>query len=488
MNSIFSKKIYFIVFSLLAFVFILIPTPTKAQVTSQDFCRLRVWLATIHADTYCISVKELQTKSETYKVMNAADVCFDFAKQIEKQKEQSWFDLWNIAWVASGRYETDCTVALSKSDCQDEKIISNCKNNTNADILIREGTVKNPTPTINIPGLELSDIKTTISDGDYIIPWIGQYISALYSFALVAFSILGVIMLIFEGVKIMVSAGGEGKQQGIKRAGQIMTGLALAWLSYSILYTINPELIRFKSLSIKFLPPKDIEDSVNYKTADRDEKVDDKTISSWTVPTKTELDGLFKAYAACYGMDWRLLKGIAAVESDLNPKAQRPGSKYAGLFQVSPGYCTWGMSKGKYPKSLGLSCSDRIHPETNTAVASAIINYQLKSILKKCPSSSAEDTILLLYVGHNNGSGVLKEVLKMGGCRGDDIRLKVRKFYDDRGGKYLGIDTDWGERKYKVGKKVFKAAKSYGLKEIYPTGAKDTSLCPKDTGKKALAK
>jgi hypothetical protein len=62
---------------------------------------------------------------------------------------------------------------------------------------------------------------------------------------------MGVVMIIREGVRIITSAGGDGKVEGYKNIGRIVAGLFLAWGSYVILYNVNSDLIAFKPLRIK---------------------------------------------------------------------------------------------------------------------------------------------------------------------------------------------------------------------------------------------
>lgn len=119
--------------------------------------------------------------------------------------------------------------------------------------LLEEVKTFKPTVEIKIPGLEFSDLEKTIDTDGYIhIPWIGELIKTLYNFGLGTVTIVAVIMIIIQGVKIVVG-GGEGKPEAYKKIGQIAIGLVIAWGSYAILYTINPALVQFKALRIKYV-------------------------------------------------------------------------------------------------------------------------------------------------------------------------------------------------------------------------------------------
>lgn len=117
-----------------------------------------------------------------------------------------------------------------------------------------------PALEISIPGLNFSDTKQTLDKDGYIhVPYIGEFLSAAYKYALVIGSILAVIMIIKNGVTIILSAGGEGKMEGYHQIGQVMVGLIIMWGSFAILYTINPALTQFKPLRIKYISGKNLE-------------------------------------------------------------------------------------------------------------------------------------------------------------------------------------------------------------------------------------
>lgn len=119
--------------------------------------------------------------------------------------------------------------------------------------LLQEVKTFKPGLEIRLPGLTFSDLANTVDEEGYLhIPWIGEFIKALYNFGLVIISIVAVVMIIMQGAKIVVS-GGESKVEGYKKIGQVAVGLVIAWGSYAILYTINPALVEFKSLKIKYI-------------------------------------------------------------------------------------------------------------------------------------------------------------------------------------------------------------------------------------------
>ena len=116
--------------------------------------------------------------------------------------------------------------------------------------------IKKPIIKVNIPKLNFSDAAQNVDEKGYLhLPWIGEYLTAIYQFAMAIASILAVIVIIIQGVRVIISAGGEEKNAAYKRIFQAFIGLLICWGSYAILYNINPDLVQFKALKIKYIEP-----------------------------------------------------------------------------------------------------------------------------------------------------------------------------------------------------------------------------------------
>lgn len=116
-----------------------------------------------------------------------------------------------------------------------------------------------PQVKINIPGLSFTDpstIKPVEENGNDVlyIPFFGQYIAAVYRYAVVAAGVIAIIIIIIAGVRWTLSAGSSDAIASAKKyiVGGV-TGLVIAVGSYTLLYTINPNLVEFKSLRIPFI-------------------------------------------------------------------------------------------------------------------------------------------------------------------------------------------------------------------------------------------
>ncbi len=87
-----------------------------------------------------------------------------------------------------------------------------------------------------------------------IIPWIAEYIAAIYKYAIGVTGILAGIMIVIGGL-IWLTAGGAAERISAAKSfiETALIGLAIALTSYLLLYAINPQLVEFRSLKVKFI-------------------------------------------------------------------------------------------------------------------------------------------------------------------------------------------------------------------------------------------
>ncbi|MBI2436886.1 MAG: hypothetical protein HYV41_04060 [Candidatus Magasanikbacteria bacterium] len=130
--------------------------------------------------------------------------------------------------------------------------------------------LQKPQPKINIPGLSFSDIdisKMVTQDKEgqtwLNIPFLGEYISGIYKYAMVILGLIGVIGLIDGGIVWTMSGStSEGKQQAQKRIVGSLIGITVALTSYILLNTINPELVQFRNLRVLYVRGLDFSDVI----------------------------------------------------------------------------------------------------------------------------------------------------------------------------------------------------------------------------------
>jgi hypothetical protein len=111
---------------------------------------------------------------------------------------------------------------------------------------------------IEIPGFDSKNFSNfSIGEEDGVayakLPFIGEYIGAVYKYAVAVAGILAVIMIIIGGLQWLSSGGNTDMISSAKKRilGAII-GLLLAVGSYTILYNINPELVNFKHLQVQY--------------------------------------------------------------------------------------------------------------------------------------------------------------------------------------------------------------------------------------------
>ncbi len=175
---------------------------------------------------------------------------------------------WNMSFSMSGDFIYNYTCSDYKlydafdSDCQEEKPNSSficCCNEKGMDISqpvsqVKESKFKAPDLQIPIDTVDLSDVVCQVDengDRSCSIPWIGQYISGIYQYAISIAGILAAVVLMAGGVLWLVSGGDSGR---ISKAKEMIigsvSGLVILMASYIILYQINPNLVRFGGISV----------------------------------------------------------------------------------------------------------------------------------------------------------------------------------------------------------------------------------------------
>ena len=109
----------------------------------------------------------------------------------------------------------------------------------------------NPRLSIDIPTVRFTD--ATPAGEQYIdFPWLADYISGLFRYAIPVAAILAVVMMMVGGLQWLTSAGDSGRVGAAKkRIVGAAIGLALLLGSYLLLYTINPELVTLRALRIE---------------------------------------------------------------------------------------------------------------------------------------------------------------------------------------------------------------------------------------------
>lgn len=269
-----------------------------------------------------------------------------------------------------------------------------------------------PSLSVDIPTLNLSAFSNVVqgtddNGQDYLfLPFISVYLAAAYKLGVGIAGVLSVIMIMVGGFIWLVSAGDSGKiKQGKSMITNAVVGLLLTVGSYTALQVINPDLTNLKGLRVTLVKPIELEINDDYLPEV------DSTSTGGAPPSggssnlpPSQYDSIFAKYAPCAGVDPQVLKAIATAESGL--KADKiNGSGYIGLFQTKAANC---------PSVVKDYCTDLTNPDNNTAAGAAMIKKSVTTIQSKCPDATPHDQMVMIYVAHNMGGGMLQYVTKQG--------------------------------------------------------------------------
>jgi len=121
---------------------------------------------------------------------------------------------------------------------------------------------------IEIPTLQFSKITKY---GDAVgLPWLADYIAAIYKYAVGIVSLVAIIMIMVGGLRWM-TAGGNSSSIGAAKdtiTGAVV-GLLLALGSYLVLYSINPDLVTFRELKVKLIQRQELETDKESASTDK---------------------------------------------------------------------------------------------------------------------------------------------------------------------------------------------------------------------------
>lgn len=125
--------------------------------------------------------------------------------------------------------------------------------------------LKTPQPRIGIPGLQFTPINQNADEGVLYVSSLGEYIAAVYRYAVAIASLVAAVMIIVAGFQWTASGGSaDAITSAKKRIVGAVTGLVLALGSYTILYAVNPELVQFRSLRVQFVKPIPLESTEGF--------------------------------------------------------------------------------------------------------------------------------------------------------------------------------------------------------------------------------
>ncbi|MFA6908435.1 MAG: lytic transglycosylase domain-containing protein [Patescibacteria group bacterium] len=235
---------------------------------------------------------------------------------------------------------------------------------------------------------------------------IGEWISAFYVFFVGIAGILSTVMIMWGGYQYVTSFGSQ--TQLTKAKEQIessIIGLVLSLGAYIILVTINPALVNFKNLSIKYVS------TIEQGFPGENVLSGDEFLSgSWKFFDAVEWNGgNVSAYDALITeiasgkVDRDVVKAIMLIESSGDPNA-KSGLGACGLMQVMP--ATAGVA----------DCTPLYDPRTNITAGVAFLQFIFSDT---CPNATQKDpcpkgpvcvegNLMYVAAAYNGGRGANK--------------------------------------------------------------------------------
>jgi len=115
-----------------------------------------------------------------------------------------------------------------------------------------------PNLEINIPGLTFTTIPKTVS-GTIEIPFLGQYISAIYNYLLGISVVAAAIMIVYGGLLYIIGSSVTSISSGKEKIADATIGLILMFSTFTILHFLNPAITQLRALQIPIIKTQIIE-------------------------------------------------------------------------------------------------------------------------------------------------------------------------------------------------------------------------------------
>lgn len=119
-----------------------------------------------------------------------------------------------------------------------------------------------PVLSVSIPGFgKFSDVTCDDPTVPCSIPWLAEYIKAIFNYGLLIVGILSVIVMMVGGIMRVTAAG---NREQISHANTFITssilGATLAFCSYMILFLLNPNLTILKPIQLSYISRQELDD------------------------------------------------------------------------------------------------------------------------------------------------------------------------------------------------------------------------------------
>ncbi|MEK7473376.1 MAG: pilin [Patescibacteria group bacterium] len=178
-----------------------------------------------------------------------------------------------------------------------------------------EGNVKfepiTPILSVEIPGADPLS-PATKEGNEVIVPFLAQYINAMYRYGVSVVLIFAIVMVVYGGFRYLVGASIGDIQAGKKIIIDALMGMLVVLGAYMILNTVNPDTVNFNALRLAFVENEGLEliPESDYQSA-----------TGRAIPTKAEVTALVSEIAQEFRVNECGLNAVTIGESGGNANA-----------------------------------------------------------------------------------------------------------------------------------------------------------------------
>jgi hypothetical protein len=146
-----------------------------------------------------------------------------------------------------------------------------------------------PRLSIPLPGFSFSQITVRDTGEKKVIdiPFLAEYISAVYKFGVGIATIIAAVMMMVGGFQYLTAGGDAGRvTQGKEKVQNAIVGLLLSLGAYTLLYAVNPDLLTLKGLQLITIGRKEY-----IAEGEPDDAKGTALATSFTKPAGNNIDG-----------------------------------------------------------------------------------------------------------------------------------------------------------------------------------------------------
>jgi hypothetical protein len=134
--------------------------------------------------------------------------------------------------------------------CVANGLLASLTSSTTSDKNANKTAIITPQLSIDIPTVDFSD--SVNKDGNILhVNFLGTYIAGAYKYLLGAGTIISIVMVMIGGLQYAFAGGYGSTEKAKTRIKNAVTGLVLLLSTYLILWTVNPELVRLRTISLE---------------------------------------------------------------------------------------------------------------------------------------------------------------------------------------------------------------------------------------------